>query len=313
MLSYDNKLIKRIILQLMDFDDAVKIPARAEQDVVSLITYLRNESTILFHLGEVRYIFYLNRKEAVLRPQYLYSKKEYDSLVYQLAAVVEKIRNQVCITDSQYQRELRIHDFLCRNITYLDEGEQSHSIIGPLLFHRGVCDGLSKAAKVLLQECGIVSHVIKGTAALSSNQYEPHAWNVVCIGNKWYHLDVTFDNTLSRTGIRYDYFNLSTDEIMRDHNIENAAELSPIECTCGNDYYIVSGLYFKSLVSIKKYLNKCFAQRIAHIQLRAERTIDKEDITHLFSQSLKTINRRATYDECINEFRNVYSWRIAYI
>lgn len=312
MLSYDKRLMKRIVLQLMNFDDAIKISARAEQDIVSLLTYLRYESAILFHLGEVDYIFYPKRKEAVLHPRYLYSKKGYDGLVRQLTAVVEKIREQVCIAASPYQRELRIHDFLCSNVMYSDEGEQSHSMIGPLLFRRGVCDGFSKAAKVLLQECGIVSHVIKGTAALSSDQYEPHAWNVVCIDSKWYHLDATLDNTLSRTGIRYDYFNLSADAIMRDHNIENTTEFSSIECTCDNDYYMVSGLYFQSLASIRKYLNQCLTQRITHIQLRAGRKINKKDIVHLFSQSLKTINSCVTYDECINEFRNIYSWRIVY-
>ena len=45
-----------------------------------------------------------------------------------------------------------------------------------------------------------------------------HAWNVVRIDGQYYHLDATFDNTLSRNNlIRYDYVNLSDKQIFRDH------------------------------------------------------------------------------------------------
>lgn len=45
-----------------------------------------------------------------------------------------------------------------------------------------------------------------------------HAWNVIKIGGQYYHLDATFDNTLSKDDtIRYDYVNLSDKQIARDH------------------------------------------------------------------------------------------------
>ena len=49
-----------------------------------------------------------------------------------------------------------------------------------------------------------------------------HTWNIVRINGKYYHLDATFDNTLTRNctigeEIRYDYFNLEDKSIFRDH------------------------------------------------------------------------------------------------
>ena len=45
-----------------------------------------------------------------------------------------------------------------------------------------------------------------------------HAWNIVKIGGAYYHLDATFDNTLSHMGpVRYDYFNLDDGKVFRDH------------------------------------------------------------------------------------------------
>jgi len=312
MLSYDEKAIKRIVLQLMNLDKTIRIYACAEQDICSLIAYLRYESTILFHLGDVNYTFYPNRREAVLHPCYLYTKKEYDKMVTQLASIVEKIRHQICVSSTLFERELRIHDALCSRVLYLDEGEQSHSIVGPLLHHRGVCDGISKTAKVLLQECGITSHVISGTTASPTGQHEAHAWNMVSINGKWYHLDITFDNTLSQKNIRYDYFNLSTSEIMKDHDLDKTSQFASIRCENDDDYYMLSGLYFESLTNLKEYLCRCIKQKVTYVHFRVPINIDKAEVIRSFHQSLHNTKGSIAYEESINDIRNIYTWRISY-
>lgn len=84
---------------------------------------------------------------------------------------------------------------------------QSHSIVGPVLRGRGVCDGISKTAKMLFQVLGGKAHVIDGVAKnAASFSYEPHAWNLVRTNQRWYHWDITFDNTISGNSICYDYF-----------------------------------------------------------------------------------------------------------
>ena len=57
---------------------------------------------------------------------------------------------------------------------------------------------------------------------LSTND---HIWNVVNINNKWYHIDLTWDDPIVSTGkdvIIYDYFLITTDELKNkndgDHN-----------------------------------------------------------------------------------------------
>ena len=45
-----------------------------------------------------------------------------------------------------------------------------------------------------------------------------HAWNIVKIGGKAYHLDMTWDINLSRRGhISYKYFLIGDQEAARDH------------------------------------------------------------------------------------------------
>ena len=116
-------------------------------------------------------------------------------------------------------KELYIHDFICRNVHYDKlKKEYSHEIIGALGNGVAVCEGIAKAVKALCDDLGIWCIV-----ALSENNPEKgikyrHAWNVVRIAGQYYHLDATFDNTLSKNDlIRYDYVNLSDKQIFRDH------------------------------------------------------------------------------------------------
>ena len=82
----------------------------------------------------------------------------------------------------------------------------------------GVCEGIAKSVKILCDALGIWCII-----ALCDNNPEKgikyrHMWNVVRIDGNYYHLDVTFDNSLSKDDvIRYDYFNLSDSQIFKDH------------------------------------------------------------------------------------------------
>lgn len=311
MLSYDQKVIKSIIHRFMNFEKTIKIPVFSEKDVCSLIAYLRYESTILFHLGEVEYVFYPQLKEAVLKPCYLYSKTKYETLVTQLTTAVQKIRDQICVAPTMLGRELSIHDALCTKVTYADDGDDSHSIVGPLLHHRGVCDGISKTAKVLLQECGIESHVVFGTAIVTGGD-EPHAWNVVCLNGKWYHLDVTFDNTLSNDNVRYDYFNIPTKEIIVDHTIDASSAANKVDCVDSNDFYVLNNRYFDSVLKLKEYLHQCISQGECSVQIRAAKELSKKDIVKTFYHAASSARGSIYCEQSINSARNVYVWSIKY-
>lgn len=60
-----------------------------------------------------------------------------------------------------------------------------HTAQGALLDKLAVCDGISYAYQQILKEVGIESRIVTG------NNGGPHAWNLVKIGKKWSHVDVT--------------------------------------------------------------------------------------------------------------------------
>ena len=73
---------------------------------------------------------------------------------------------------------------------------------------------MAKAVKILCDELGIWCIVALSDANPDKGIKYRHAWNVIRIDGKYYHLDVTFDNTLSRDdAVRYDYVNLADKQI----------------------------------------------------------------------------------------------------
>ena len=160
--------------------------------------------------------------------------------------------------------EKYIHDFICENVTY-DKLKKaySHEIIGPLGHGVGVCEGIAKSVKVLCDVLGLWCMIaICGNNPEKGIKYR-HTWNIVKIGGQYYHLDVTFDNTLGKHSLagqelRYDYFNLEDKKIFRDHEPLIAPAPS---CTDGDHFYYrekklsftkIEDVYKRSLQSAKK-------------------------------------------------------------
>lgn len=79
-----------------------------------------------------------------------------------------------------------------------------------------------------------------------------HAWNVVRLDKKYYHLDCTFDLSLGNPEeIRYDYFRLSDKQIFRDH------ERLGMACAClarmqNRFYYKKKKLSFTKTEEVQK-------------------------------------------------------------
>lgn len=98
-----------------------------------------------------------------------------------------------------------------------------------------MCEGIAKAVKCLCDRLGVWCIV-----ALAENNPDKgikyrHAWNVVRLGDAYYHLDATFDNSLgSAELVRYDYFNLDDRRLFRDHE----ALVYPVPaCADGGRFY----------------------------------------------------------------------------
>lgn len=193
--------------------------ARLESHTLSeILLRVRLDHPELFWVTGFSYRCHPEASNVTLIPNYLMDKQKIRTHQQAMAARIAKLVRPVQGQDG-WAQEQYIHDFICQNVRY-DKLKKpySHEILGPLGQGVSVCEGIAKAVKALCDALGIWCII-----AISDNNPEKgiqyrHTWNVLRLGGHYYHLDATFDNSLSRGGpIRYDYFNLDDRALFRDH------------------------------------------------------------------------------------------------
>ena len=163
-----------------------------------------------------------------LLPEYLYTSREISIINNDIRNIIRKIRNKTAgFINDEFRLEKCLHDSVVRSVAYdynslkKQDSFNAHSIVGAFLDKRAVCEGIAKAFKLLCNEFGIKCIVVLGKADERGNfdGGEYHAWNLVKIRNESYYVDVTWDNMYEGElqHISYDYFNVTTKDIMLDH------------------------------------------------------------------------------------------------
>lgn len=201
---------------------------------------------------------------------------------------------------SLYEKELALHDWLVDNGEYhheiLDayfEGKSLNEIAeiypdsfnayGILINGLGVCQSYAEAFKLLCDEAGVPCVVATGDL-----QTVPHAWNMVKIGEKWAHVDVTNNDI----GIDYPVFNATDNSIALEYALNSEFEIDShlvnyVADSYEYDYYYVNDLYASSPEELKEKLIESFS--------------DPDE-----QYSIKILNWAPTQDEIMDCFSEVY-------
>lgn len=115
-----------------------------------------------------------------------------------------------------------------------EEDMWAHSMAGFAEEGFGVCEAYAKSFMYLCLLNGVDCIMGSGDAG------EPHAWNYVKLGGKWYGADLTWTDNSGDEAV-YDYFGLSEDAIYSDHTPYSSTDFT------GKFTYAVPELADKSL------------------------------------------------------------------
>lgn len=236
---------------LLSLEKSFLIPGLEGRELTELYWKLRLDCPEIFYTTGFRCRRYPGSGNVELVPEYLYDKAKIKEQQKAMKARLEKLVRQAP-KGSEWEKEQYVHDFICQYVHY-DKLKKpySHEITGPLGQGVGVCEGIAKTVKLLCDALGIWCIVVISEANPEKKIRYRHAWNVVRIGGTYYHLDVTFDNTLGqKETLRYDYFNLDDKQIFRDHE----AVIGQVpSCSDGNHfYYKERKLSFTKMEEVKK-------------------------------------------------------------
>ncbi len=147
-------------------------------------------------------------------------KMKYLTSQTQEVAVQKKInlilKNIIKPSMTDFQKVKAINDYIVSNTMYGTKTKASpHSAYALFFEGQAVCQGYALAAHAMLEQSGIETKYVVGFV----NGNEAHAWNLVKVDGKWYHLDTTWNDPLpNRVGAAsYDYFLVSDNQISKDH------------------------------------------------------------------------------------------------
>lgn len=193
-----------------------------------------------------------------LSPTPLYSFPEIVRLKGKLEVAISEVLSHIDRTASLWEQERQIFQYMQTHIAYADDGaRERHSIVGPLLEHKSVCEGISKMFAVLCHRIGIPCIVVFD---------ENHMWNMVNMHGCISHVDATYGTGIG--GIcDYTYFNVSDQEVRSNHGKE--IDCVPV-CTSNlYDYYHQNGVYFETERELKHFLKRelLSGKQIIHAKL----------------------------------------------
>ncbi len=275
-LNNDEKKIYRIFYDgVMAHKDIIPIPVKGlppEDMRDRLFKAITLDNPLIYYLNQSMVSFAQDELGNVaIVPQYFFDKDVVKDYNRKIEAVVNGLAAKLKLTEgTDYEKELKIHDWICQNIDYDEKGHNpknvakfivSHNIIGVFAHHKAQCEGIAKAVKVLLNAVDVKCIVATGTA-VGNGQNGPHAWNIVKINDKPYQVDVTWDigsnqgkaaNKVVGGRVYYDYFNITDAEIIRNHTME--IQLPVCDSTDMN-YFKLNKISFKSKAQVIRYIQK---------------------------------------------------------
>lgn len=207
-----------------------------------VLTYYRADYPQHFWLGSQYTTKYTGSTVLSFQPQYSFTGSNIRSARSRFDAAVNEILKAVSACSTQFEQELVIHDYLANNTDYVLDAANAHSAYGVFVDKKAVCEGYAKAFQYLCYQTGIPCLYVTGEStspASSSSTTVAHAWNIVKLDGKYYHVDATWDDQSPH--IFYAYFNVTDARIKADHSIDSDNYPLP-GCTAANaNYFTVNG------------------------------------------------------------------------
>lgn len=151
--------------------------------------------------------------KVVLKINKAYSEEEIAAVNNEVKKVIDSKNASIIDTRDLIKT---FHDYIINNTKY-DSNRSDRKIVdyksdiayGPLIEGYGLCGGYTDAMALFLDY-----YKIPNFKVISEN----HIWNAVRVDGKWYHLDLTWDDPISKSGkdiLEYTFFLIKTEKLLQ--------------------------------------------------------------------------------------------------
>lgn len=149
----------------------------------------------------------------------LYDKEKVETINNEVNNI---INTKIIDTMTNEQKIKTIHDYIINNTMYdVDKNETGESpydsitAYGTLIDHYAVCGGYSDSMAIFLNKFGIDNYKVSS---------DSHVWNALYFNDKWIHLDLTWDDPVSKNReqyLLYNYYLITTQELEKLSTVEH--------------------------------------------------------------------------------------------
>lgn len=264
-----HRLYCEILYAIKNHLSDVRVSTTNSDDLKYAFDCMYNDHPEIFWVSGFEYVRHTKGNKVVyitFGGKYIYTENEIANYKASIDLYVNKCLAGISNTASDYEKIKYVYEYVAKSTDYVVGSSDNQTILSVFLYGSSVCQGYAKATQYLLNRLGVQCTVVTGVV----NTGEGHAWNLVRSGGSYYYVDTTWGDSsymVSNDGsgnampeINYDYLNITTDEISKNHQFKNVVSL-PMCIAYDDNYYVREGLYFNGYDSV--WLTKAFARASA--------------------------------------------------
>lgn len=251
-LSKENKVIYDQMLDaILLHEEETALSSVESGSLEDVFNCIKADYGGLFWVDSFRYTQYQRNGETEMMsfsPNYTMTLEKRGKIQKKIDRQTAKFLKRLKTDASDYEKARYVYRELILRADYNLEAPDNQNIISVFLGRETVCQGYASAMQYLMEKLGIPCVIVTGTAKGGS-----HAWNLLQLDGEWYYADATWGNSKYHDNekndvkyVEYDYLNITTEEMLKDHQPQMKFELP--KCTAvENNYYVREGRYYTSM------------------------------------------------------------------
>lgn len=201
-----------------EYKDCIKDLEKISNDDV-ILTHINNFvhpynsfstfNTTIFESGEV-----------MVGIKHLYSEKDIKEIEKEIDKI---IASEISDDLSDYEKIKKFHDYIINNTKYDENAKHNENpnnksnIASGVLFNKlATCNGYTDTMAIFLSKMGLTNYKVATTPKEITYESSGHVWNAVYLNDKWYHIDLTWDDPVVSDGqnyLLYKYFMVTNEEL----------------------------------------------------------------------------------------------------
>ena len=244
-------LYAEIYIILMQEGEDVKVSATSDEDLKYAFQCVFNDHPEIYWVDGFSYVRHEMNGETLyftFTGKYTYTVDERRVKQVEIDTYVSKALAGISQSASEYDKVKYVYEYIINHTEYDLMAEENQNILSVFLNDRSVCQGYAKAMQYLLYKLDVECTMVVGKVYTG----EGHAWNLVNIDGAYYYVDVTWgdasyiiDGQAASTDmpINYDFLNVTTQELLQTHIVDNVVPMPMCLSTTAN-YYVKEGSLF---------------------------------------------------------------------